>query len=282
MAIAPSRTRRLRSTSTVKSTCPGVSKMLIECPRQWQVVAAEVIVIPRSFSWTIHSVVVVLPASMCAMIPMFRSRSSLVLRFTCSTAITAMSVVPPRSVSEMAESLVRFRHPVGLFFAPHRPARVVGGVHQLRGQLLGHALAVPLPGEAHDPPPGQRQAAIGTDLDRHLVGGAAHPPRLDLEHRGGVPQRLLEHLERLSPGHPPRTAQRLIGNALGERFLPVAHDDVDELRHRLRAVDGVGRDRTFDRTVATWHPTCPSRAWRRTWSGPACGSWSRRCPGCPG
>ena len=28
-ATAPSRTRRLRSTSTVKSTCPGVSMMLI-------------------------------------------------------------------------------------------------------------------------------------------------------------------------------------------------------------------------------------------------------------
>ena len=28
-AMAPSRTRRLRSTSTVKSTCPGVSMMLM-------------------------------------------------------------------------------------------------------------------------------------------------------------------------------------------------------------------------------------------------------------
>ena len=38
---APSRTRRLRSTSAVKSTCPGVSMMLIVTPSHSQVTAAE-------------------------------------------------------------------------------------------------------------------------------------------------------------------------------------------------------------------------------------------------
>ncbi len=54
---APSSTRRLRSTSIVKSTCPGVSMMLMRCsgrlpsiPFQKQVVAAEVMVMPRSRS----------------------------------------------------------------------------------------------------------------------------------------------------------------------------------------------------------------------------------------
>ncbi len=60
-ATAPSSTRRLRSTSMVKSTCPGVSMMLMRfitppqgpsMGRQKQLVAAEVIVIPRSCSWT--------------------------------------------------------------------------------------------------------------------------------------------------------------------------------------------------------------------------------------
>ena len=54
-AIAPSRTRSERSTSTVKSTCPGVSRMLIRCPSHSQAVAAEVIVIPRSCSCSIQS-----------------------------------------------------------------------------------------------------------------------------------------------------------------------------------------------------------------------------------
>ena len=55
-AIAPSSTRSDRSTSTVKSTWPGVSMMLIQWPFQLVVVAAEVIVIPRSRSWTIQSI----------------------------------------------------------------------------------------------------------------------------------------------------------------------------------------------------------------------------------
>ena len=58
---APSSTRRERSTSTVKSTCPGVSMMLIRYRVpfrfQKQVVAAEVMVIPRSCSCSIQSMV---------------------------------------------------------------------------------------------------------------------------------------------------------------------------------------------------------------------------------
>ena len=45
--MAPSRTRSERSTSTVKSTCPGVSMMLIRQSRQKDVVAAEV-------PWNLH------------------------------------------------------------------------------------------------------------------------------------------------------------------------------------------------------------------------------------
>ncbi len=56
-ATAPSSTRSDRSTSTVKSTWPGVSMMLMVWSRHRQVVAAEVMVIPRSCSWTIQSMV---------------------------------------------------------------------------------------------------------------------------------------------------------------------------------------------------------------------------------
>ena len=56
-ATAPSRTRSERSTSTVKSTWPGVSMMLIRWSFQKQVVAAEVMVMPRSCSCTIQSMV---------------------------------------------------------------------------------------------------------------------------------------------------------------------------------------------------------------------------------
>jgi hypothetical protein len=60
---APSSTRSERSTSMVKSTWPGVSMMLMRCSGrlvhafQKQVVAAEVMVMPRSCSCSIQSMV---------------------------------------------------------------------------------------------------------------------------------------------------------------------------------------------------------------------------------
>ena len=56
---APSSTRNERSTSIVKSTWPGVSMMLMRWSFQKQVVAAEVIVMPRSCSCSIQSIVAV-------------------------------------------------------------------------------------------------------------------------------------------------------------------------------------------------------------------------------
>ena len=56
-ATAPSSTLSERSTSMVKSTWPGVSMMLMRWSRQKQVVAADVIVMPRSCSCSIQSMV---------------------------------------------------------------------------------------------------------------------------------------------------------------------------------------------------------------------------------
>ena len=56
-ATAPSSTRSERSTSTVKSTWPGVSMMLMRWPSHSQVVAADVMVMPRSCSCSIQSIV---------------------------------------------------------------------------------------------------------------------------------------------------------------------------------------------------------------------------------
>ena len=56
-AIDPSSTRSERSTSTVKSTWPGVSMMLMRWSSQNAVVAAEVMVMPRSCSCSIQSIV---------------------------------------------------------------------------------------------------------------------------------------------------------------------------------------------------------------------------------
>ena len=92
--IPPSSTLKLLSTSAVKSTCPGVSIMFKSQSFHCVAVAAETIVIPLSLSWSIQSVAVfpsstvpnlwirpekyrtlsdtvVLPASICAIKPIF-------------------------------------------------------------------------------------------------------------------------------------------------------------------------------------------------------------------
>ncbi len=56
-ATAPSSTRIERSTSMVKSTWPGVSMMLMRWSFQKHVVAADVIVMPRSCSCSMKSIV---------------------------------------------------------------------------------------------------------------------------------------------------------------------------------------------------------------------------------
>ncbi len=61
-STAPSSTRSDRSTSMVKSTCPGVSMMLMWWSFQLQWVAALVIVMPRSFSSSMESMVAPTPS----------------------------------------------------------------------------------------------------------------------------------------------------------------------------------------------------------------------------
>src|SRR5229473_3429318 len=195
-----------------------------------------------------RSVVVVLPASICAMIPMFRTLSIATGR-SCIFSATLISLLVP----EVGESLVAFRHPVGFLFALDRAASVLGSVKQLERELLRHALPAPLPGETDDPAARQRQPALRPDLDRDLVGRATDTPRLDLEQRGGVAKGQVEDLQRLLLGLLSGAAQRLIYNLLGGRPLPFAHDHVHELGDRLRLIDGVGRDDTLDWTAATRH-----------------------------
>src|SRR3977135_2553136 len=128
-----------------------------------------------------RSVVVVLPASICAMIPMFRTLSIATGR-SCIFNATLISLLVP----EVGESLVAFRHPVGFLFALDRSAGVLGGVKQLKRELLRHALPATLASETNDPAARQGKPTLRSDLDRHLVGRATDPARLDLEQGCGV------------------------------------------------------------------------------------------------
>src|SRR4029079_16711816 len=96
---------------------------------------------------------------------------------------------------EMAEGAVRLGHLVRVFAALDGSAEAVHRVDELLGQLVAHALAVPLAGGLDEPPDAEREAAVAADLDRDLVGRAADAARLDLDDRGRVAERRLENLE---------------------------------------------------------------------------------------
>src|SRR5580698_7179151 len=125
---------------------------------------------------------------MWAMIPMFRVFSRGKARAATATDM---------SVPEVREGFVRLGHLVGVFFALDRGADAVGSIHQLAGELLGHALAAAPTRVADDPAARQRLAPVVADLHGHLVGGIADTLRLDLEDRRDVADRLVEHVEGL-------------------------------------------------------------------------------------
>src|ERR1700682_532287 len=196
----------------------------------------------------IRSVVGVLPASICAMIPMFRTLSIATGR-SCIFSATLISLLVP----EVGESLVAFGHPVGFLFALDGSASVLGGIKQLECELLRHALPATLASETDYPPSCQCEPALRPDLDWNLVGRATDTPRLDLEQRGGVAKGEVEHLERLLLGLVGRAGDGVIDDLLRRRPLALAHDYIHELGDRLRLVDRIGRDDTLDWTATSRH-----------------------------
>src|SRR6195952_2716653 len=146
-----------------------------------------------------RSVVVVLPASMCAMMPMLRTllrsvvmstaTESLFLRvekrLVCGRRTPALSAVFPSRCSPavVGEGLVGLGHLVGVLALLHSGTEAVGGIEDLVHQPLGHGLLAARLGVAHEPAESQRGAAVGLDLDRHLVGRTADAAGLDLDGR---------------------------------------------------------------------------------------------------
>src|ERR1700733_12562221 len=138
-----------------------------------------------------RSVVVVLPASMWAMIPMLRTLARGLVRVAGASAMVFFHCVgggggyryqPPtgRLPAIVGEGLVRLGHLVHVFAALDRGADAVGGVEQFSSQLLGHRLPPPLLGGG-DPPADREGGSTGAaDLDGDLIGGTADPAALDL------------------------------------------------------------------------------------------------------
>src|SRR5262245_57234585 len=178
-----------------------------------------------------RSVVVVLPASMWAMMPMLRTLSSGYCRsIYCFPILPSDPLTPclsgysrfhrlapgldtPSGGSAAAptgghrrgvptplrralpavvgERLVGFGHPVGILPLLDRGPPVVGRIQELGGEPLLHGLLGAVPREPDDPAHRQRGSPLRAHLDRHLIRGPADPPRLHLEGRLDVVHGLL-------------------------------------------------------------------------------------------
>src|SRR5262245_37783935 len=126
---------------------------------------------------------------MWAMIPMFRTRSS------PTGVATALIPRSPRLPAVVREGLVGLRHPVDVVLLLVRPALLIQRVHELAGELGGHALLAALARCLHDPAQRERARAPLRNLHGYLVVRSTHATRADLENRGHALHRLLEHLQ---------------------------------------------------------------------------------------
>src|SRR6185437_1306301 len=212
-----------------------------------------------------RSVAVVFPASICAMIPMFRQRFNgtwratlfpqflllfpaqaqrprLVSCFFLSPEPYALSPVLPAIVRER---LVRLSHAMHVFLLLHRRAAAIGRVQQFRRELVDHALLAPRPSVAHQPANRQRRAPLRVHFNRNLIVRAAHAPRLYFQQRLAVLHRLLEQRQSVTAALLLQLRHRGIDNALRRRLLAAPHHRVHKLRNQCRAVNRVGCDLTL-------------------------------------
>src|SRR5881628_2202458 len=145
-----------------------------------------------------RSVTVVFPASMWAMTPMLRTRSSgsSLTDVRASFGATATAIPSTALPAIVAEGLVGLGHLVCLFFAADGAAGVVHRVHELGRELLAHRFPRALASGVDEPARRERHAAVRPHLDGHLVRRAADAPRLDLDERCRVPDGGVEDLDR--------------------------------------------------------------------------------------
>src|ERR1700691_2805100 len=126
------------------------------------------------------------------MIPMLRtlarSAAVMVATFRSSSFLMLVLVLP----AVMREGLVGLRHLVRVLTALDAGAKAVAGVEQLVHQPLGHRLLAACAGVLDDPTQGERGAARGAHLHRHLVSGTADAAAANLEGRLDVVKRALE------------------------------------------------------------------------------------------
>ncbi len=142
---------------------------------------------------------------------------------------------------------------MGIFALLHRGAGVVAGVHDLSGQALFHGLFAALAGIGGDPPQTQSLPTVGLDLQRNLVGGAAHAAGLDFQSGHDVFHGLLEGFQTVLAGLLFNKFKGTVHDLLGNALLAVEHDAVDELGNQNGIVNRIRENFSLGNITSSGH-----------------------------
>src|SRR5579872_321328 len=132
-------------------------------------------------------------------------------------------------------------------------AAIVRGVEQLAREPLLHRIFRTPARRRNQPADCQGLAAVGADLDRHLIGGAADPARANLDGGPYTGQRLVEDPDRILAAALLNAVEGAVDNALGDRLLALVHQAIHEFGHNLVAEFRIRQNLAFDRGATTRH-----------------------------
>src|SRR5262249_54565282 len=122
-------------------------------------------------------------------------------------------------------------------------------------------------GSGEQPADGERLTAVGTDLDRNLIGGAADAAGADLDLRHDVVERLAEDSERILLRLRLDHAHGAVDDRLRDPLLAVMHHRVHELGDDLVLVLRVRDDLALFGTMASRHVFLPWLLSVPSWPG---------------
>ena len=159
----------------------------------------------------------------------------------------------PRSPTEMGECLVGFGHLVGILAFLNCAAGVVGSIHDLTCQALGHGALAAGAGICGQPAQTQGLTAGGTHFHGDLIGSTAHTAGLNLEAGHDIFHGLGENFQRLLVGLLLDDVKGTIDDLLSHALLTVQHNAVDELRHQHRAVHRIGQNFSLGNITSSGH-----------------------------
>src|SRR5450432_1056354 len=153
--------------------------------------------------------------------------------------------VSPQLPAVMGEGLVGLGHAVRVLALPDSRSPVLGGIHQLVRQAERHGLLAAVTGCVDDPAHRQCLAASRPNFNWYLIGGAADPAGLHLDHGLDVIEGRGEDLDGLAAllaGLLGNTVEGTINDALSSGLLAAFHDDIHELSEHLVVVLRVRED----------------------------------------